>query len=63
VRDNVGDVPELNRTGFKWSAIQTLIPLPFVSYTGKRVLWYAGWQQSGNLGFKFNILHSKVQVV
>jgi hypothetical protein len=41
----------------------TAIPLPFVSYTGKRVMWYAGWQKSGNFGFKFNILHSKVQVV
>jgi hypothetical protein len=25
--------------GFKWSVIHTAIPLPFVSYTGKRVLW------------------------
>jgi hypothetical protein len=40
-----------------------MLPLPFVSYTGKRVLWYVGWQMSGNLGFKFNLLNSKVQVV
>jgi hypothetical protein len=49
--------------GFKWSFIRTTIPLPFVSYTGTRVLWYAGWKHTGDLGFKFNILHSTVQVV
>jgi hypothetical protein len=57
------DVPESNRTGFKWSLIKTRIPLPFVSYTGKRVLWYAGWQKSGNFKIKFNLVNSKVQVV
>jgi len=34
-----------------------------VSYIGKRVLWHAGWQKTGNFGFKFNLLDSKVQVV
>jgi hypothetical protein len=42
---------------------RTAIPLPFVSYTGKRVMWYAGWQKSGSFGLKFNLLNSKVQVV
>jgi hypothetical protein len=41
----------------------TAIPLPFVSYTGKRVLWYIGWQKTGNFGLKFNLLNSTVQVV
>jgi len=27
--------------------------LPFVSYLGKTWKWYAGWRQSGALGFKF----------
>jgi len=49
--------------GFKWSIIHTAIPLPFVSYTGTRVLWYIGWQKAGNFGLKFNLLNSKVQVV
>jgi hypothetical protein len=34
-----------------------------VSYTGKRVVWYAGWQKTGNFGVKFNLLNNKVQVV
>jgi hypothetical protein len=29
----------------------------------KRVMWYAGWQKTGNFGLKFNLLNSKVQVV
>lgn len=50
------------RTGFKFSVIGIgLLRLPFVSYTGKRVMWYAGWQWWGYFGFKFNLLHSKVQ--
>ena len=34
------------------------VQLPFVSYSGKRVVWYAGWQPSGFFGLKFN-LHSE----
>jgi len=49
--------------GFKWSIIHTAIPLPFVSYTCKRVVGYAGWQKSGNFGLKLNLLNSKVKVV
>ena len=29
------------------------VQLPFVSYSGKRVVWYAGWQPSGFFGLKF----------
>jgi len=48
--------------GWKWSVIKLGPGLPFVSYTGKRVLWYAGFQWWGFFGFKWNILHSSVQV-
>lgn len=47
------------RTGWKWAVIRTpwYPPLPFVSYTGTRVLWYAGWVPSGGrLGAKFNLI-------
>ncbi len=57
------DLPAPHPFGFKWSIIHTAIPLPFVSYTGKRVMWYAGCQKAGNFGLKFNLLNSKVQVV
>lgn len=52
------DVYGSTRTGFKVSWIGWR---PFVSYTGKRVLWYAGTQWWGFFGFKFNILRSDVQ--
>lgn len=57
------DVPGSTRTGFKRSTIWLggWFPLPFVSYTGKRVLWYAGFQWWGMGGVKFNILNSKLQ--
>ena len=44
-------------TGFKWSVIRTgFLVLPFVSYSGKRVLWYFGWLPSGGrLGAKLNL--------
>lgn len=31
------------------------VTLPWVSYSGKRVTWYAGWQPSGFFGVKFNV--------
>ncbi len=44
--------------GWKWSIINGWAP--FISYSGKRVLWYNGWRPaSGGFGTKFNI-HSKV---
>lgn len=49
--------------GWKWSVIKLgWLRLPFVSYTGRYVMWYAGWQAWGFAGGKFNILHSDVQV-
>ena len=40
--------------GWKWSIINGWAP--FVSYSGKRVLWYLGWRPaSGGFGAKFNI--------
>lgn len=45
-------------TGFKWTLISTgWLRLPFVSYTGTRVLWYFGWVPSGGrLGGKWNLI-------
>lgn len=42
-------------TGFQWSVIWLPIPAPFVSYSGKRIVWYLGWQPTGGFGVKFNI--------
>ena len=28
-------------------------PLPYISYSGKRILFYAGWQPAGFFGFMF----------
>jgi hypothetical protein len=48
---------DANQYGWKWSVINGWAP--FVSYSGKRVLWYLGWRPaSGGFGFKFN-LHSE----
>jgi len=68
----VGDAPVLatawndlpdGRTGFKTTWLELkYVSLPFVSYVGKRVMWYAGWQWWGFFGLKFNILNSKIQV-
>ena len=49
--------------GWQWSVIDTPIPLPFVSYSGSHVVWYAGWQPTGFFGFKFNLAgNNKVQL-
>jgi hypothetical protein len=66
--DVVGRIPvmcvqrnDLNpvETGWQWSVIKlAALRLPFVSYSGKKVVWYIGWQPSGFFGAKFN-LHSK----
>ncbi len=46
--------------GWKWSVINGWAP--FVSYSGKRVLWYAGWRPaSGGIGLKFNIHSGALQ--
>lgn len=43
--------------GWKWAIIRCgWMVLPFLSYSGKLVLWYIGWRPySGGLGIKFNI--------
>lgn len=42
------------RYGWNWSVINGWAP--FVSYSGKRILFYLGWRPaSGGFGFKFNI--------
>lgn len=49
--------------GWKWSSIRLgWLRLPFVSYTGKYVMWYFGWQYWGFFGAKFNVLRSSVQI-
>jgi len=51
------------QTGWKLSTIHLgKLRLPFISYAGEHVLWYAGWQWSGFFGFKFNIKNSPVQL-
>jgi hypothetical protein len=42
------------QTGWQWCILQTAIPRGFISYSGTRVVWYAGWQPSGFFGFKLN---------
>jgi hypothetical protein len=42
--------------GFQWCVLAVgPLRLPFVSYSGRRVVWYAGWQPSGFFGAKFNL--------
>jgi hypothetical protein len=31
------------------------VPRPFISYSGKYVVWYAGTQPTGIFGLKFNL--------
>lgn len=42
-------------TGWQWCRIKMWVPLPFVSYSGKRVVWYMGWQPTGSFGIKWNL--------
>jgi hypothetical protein len=42
--------------GFQWCVIKLgNLLLPFVSYAGRRIVWYLGWQPSGIFGVKFSI--------
>ena len=42
--------------GFQWCVIKLgNLLLPFVSYAGRRIVWYLGWQPSGIFGVKFGI--------
>jgi hypothetical protein len=45
---------DLGETGWQWCVLHVGIPLPFVSYSGKRITWYVGWQPSGFFGCKLN---------
>ena len=46
-------------SGWQRSVIKlSALRIPFISYSGKKVVWYIGWQPSGFFGAKFN-LHSK----
>ena len=50
------DLPE---RGWQWCILHggaLWLPRPFVSYSGRRVTWYLGWQPSGFAGAKF-VLH------
>jgi hypothetical protein len=47
--------------GYQWCVIELRwLRLPFVSYSGRHVVWYAGWQPSGFFGCKFNLHRSDV---
>jgi hypothetical protein len=42
--------------GYLWCVIELRwLRLPFVSYSGRHVVWYAGWQPSGFFGCRFNL--------
>ena len=57
------DLPEPYPLGFKYSVIHLgWLRLPFVSYVGKRIMFYIGWQAGGFAGAKFNLLHTKTQL-
>lgn len=41
--------------GWNWTVIEHgWLRLPFVSYEGKHVRWYALWREKGNFGLKFH---------
>ena len=52
---------DVNEAGFQVTKLilESGLQLPFASYSGKHVVWYAGWQPSGFFSFKFN-LHKEV---
>ena len=52
---------DVKEAGFQVTKLilESGLQLPFSSYSGKHVVWYAGWQPSGFFGFKFN-LHREV---
>ena len=44
--------------GFQWAILRggdLTVPRAFISYSGSRFVWYAGWQPSGFFRLKFNI--------
>jgi hypothetical protein len=55
VQRNDLDPPEY---GVQWAILRGVdltIPRAFISYSGTRLVWYAGWQPSGFFRLKFNI--------
>jgi len=54
---NVSVRKDIGEKGWQWSVSMPggWLPLPWVSYTGNKVVWYLGWQPSGKLGAKFNL--------
>ncbi len=55
---------DVGKTGWKYSVIHLgALRLPFVSYVGKRWMFYLGWQVGGFMGVKINLLNSPIQVV
>lgn len=60
---DVVDLADIGQLGWKWSVIKTVPPRPYVSYSGKRVLFHIGWEWYGRFQIKFNILNSNIQVV
>jgi hypothetical protein len=45
--------------GFQCSMIWLLVPRPFISYSGKYVVWYVGTQPTGIFGLKLNLHRSR----
>lgn len=49
-----GTLADIGLYGWKWSIIELgRLRLPFVGYSSKYLIGYAGWAWEGNLGFKF----------
>jgi hypothetical protein len=45
-RDDIGQL------GWQWCLIMLLLPRPFVSYSGTKIVTYLGWQPTGFFGAK-----------
>lgn len=44
--------------GWNWAVTRSRwVPLPFISFEGKRSRFYLGWRESGNFGGKLNFNH------
>lgn len=53
----VTDRADIGETGWQWSYIRLRwVRLPYISYTGKRILWHVGWMPGGNLSCRVTIL-------
>jgi hypothetical protein len=69
IRSDLVDYHAPDRTfyqlGWQYALIHVFgVPLlPWISYAGPRVEWYAGWQPWGELAFKWNLRNSNMQVL